>query len=95
MNYRSVTSLAFVAATLAAGAVHAQDQAHAGAVKASVEKCWGVAKAGQNDCSAGPGTICAGTAKADYQKNAWMNVPGGTCTAIKTPKGHGSLTKVG
>ncbi|PTR34088.1 putative membrane protein [Luteibacter sp. OK325] len=93
MNHRSVTSLAFVAAFLAAGVAHAQE--HAPAVKASVEKCWGVAKAGQNDCSAGPGTICAGTAKADYQKNAWMNVPGGTCTAIKTPKGHGSLTKVG
>lgn len=41
------------------------------------------------------GTICAGTANADYQKNAWMNVPGGTCTAIKTPKGHGLLTKIG
>jgi uncharacterized membrane protein len=97
MKYRSVTSLAFVAAALAAGVAHAQAQATApsGGVKASVEKCWGVAKAGQNDCSAGPGTVCAGTAKADYQKNAWVNVPGGTCTAIKTPKGHGSLTKVG
>jgi len=95
MNYRSVTSLAFVVAALTAGVAQAQDQPQAGTVKASVEKCWGVAKAGQNDCAAGPGTDCAGTAKSDYQKNAWMNVPGGTCTAIKTPKGHGSLTKVG
>ena len=63
--------------------------------KGPVEKCYGVAKAGQNDCAAGPGTTCAGTAKADYQKNAWKNVPAGTCTAIQTPKGHGSLTKVG
>ena len=97
MNYRSVTSLAFVVAALTAGVARAQDRAETdtGGVKASVEKCWDVAKAGQNDCSAGPGTICAGTAKADYQKNAWVNVPGGTCTAIKTPKGYGSLTKVG
>lgn len=93
MTHRRITSLAFIGAALVAGVTHAQD--HAGAVKASVEKCWGVAKAGQNDCSAGPGTTCAGTAKTDYQKNAWINVPGGTCTAIKTPKGHGSLTKVG
>jgi uncharacterized membrane protein len=93
MHPRYFTSLAFIAAALSAGVAHAQAQEHAGPVKASVEKCWGVAKAGQNDCSAGPGTICAGTAKADYQKNAWMNVPGGTCTAIKTPKGHGSLTQ--
>lgn len=65
MNYRSVTSLAFVVAALTAGVAHAQDQPQAGAVKASVEKCWGVAKAGQNDCAAGPGTDCAGTAKTD------------------------------
>ncbi len=56
-----------------------------------VEKCWGVAMAGKNDCAAGPGTTCAGTAKVDYQANAWKNVPAGTCTSIRTPKGMGSL----
>ena len=56
-----------------------------------VEKCYGVAMAGKNDCAAGPGTTCAGTAKMDYQGNAWKNVPTGTCTSIKTPKGMGSL----
>lgn len=94
MNNRHVAALALALAT-AAGVAHAEDQPQQPEVKASVEKCWGVAKAGQNDCSAGPGTICAGTAKADYQKNAWMNVPGGTCTSIKTPKGHGTLTQTG
>jgi uncharacterized membrane protein len=89
MNHRHIASLALTFAALTAGV------AHADAAKPAVEKCWGVAKAGQNDCAAGPGTTCAGTAKADYQKNAWKNVPTGTCTAIKTPKGNGSLTKVG
>jgi uncharacterized membrane protein len=93
MNHRHVASLAFTLAALVAGVAHADTQKDA--KKPAVEKCWGVAKAGQNDCAAGPGTTCAGTAKADYQANAWKNVPAGTCTAIQTPKGHGSLTKVG
>lgn len=64
------------------------------APKGGKEKCYGVAKAGENDCAAGPGTSCAGTSKVDYQGNAWKLVPAGTCTAIETPKGKGSLTPV-
>jgi uncharacterized membrane protein len=56
------------------------------------EKCYGIAKAHENDCKAGAGTTCAGTSKADYQGNAWSLTPKGTCVSIKTPKGHGSLT---
>ncbi len=56
------------------------------------EKCYGVAKAHENDCKAGPGTTCAGTSKTNYQGNAWSLVKEGTCTTIKTPNGMGSLT---
>ena len=66
--------------------------AHAGDAKQPMEKCYGVAKAGENDCKAGAGTTCAGTSKVDYQKNAWKLVPAGTCTKIQTPNGFGSLT---
>ena len=61
---------------------------------AAMEKCYGVAMAGKNDCAAGAGTTCAGTSKMDYQGNAWKNVPAGTCATIKTPKGMGSLMPV-
>ena len=61
---------------------------------AEKERCYGVAMAGKNDCAAGPGTTCAGTAKMDYQGNAWKYVPAGTCTSIKTPKGTGSLMPI-
>ncbi len=84
-----ITTAAFAASLalgLAAGAAHAAD------AKSGMEKCYGVAKAGQNDCAAGPGTSCAGTQKADYQGNSWKLVKAGTCTGIKTPKGNGSLT---
>ena len=56
------------------------------------EKCYGISLAGKNDCAAGAGTTCAGTSKRNYQGNAWKYVAKGTCTAIKTPKGVGSLT---
>ena len=59
-----------------------------------MEKCFGVAKAGKNDCYAGAGTTCAGTSKTDYQGNAFKLEPTGTCTQITTPTGHGSLTAI-
>jgi uncharacterized membrane protein len=58
----------------------------------NADKCYGVSLAGKNDCAAGPGTSCAGTSKRNYAGNAWKYVAKGTCTAIKTPKGHGSLS---
>ena len=57
----------------------------------TMDKCFGIALKGDNDCAAGPGTTCAGTAGADYQTNAWKYVPKGTCATIITPKGNGSL----
>jgi uncharacterized membrane protein len=56
------------------------------------EKCFGVAKASENDCAAGEGTTCAGTSKIDYQGNAWKLVPKGSCTTMELPDGRqGSL----
>ncbi len=57
-----------------------------------LEKCFGVALKGQNDCYAGAGTTCAGTSTVDYQGNAFKLEPKGTCTTMKTPSGTGSLT---
>lgn len=57
-----------------------------------MEKCFGVALKGQNDCYAGAGTTCAGTNTVDYQGNAFKLEPKGTCTTMQTPKGPGSLT---
>ena len=77
---------ATIAFSLTAGVAHAADQS-----PQPMEKCYGVAKAGKNDCKAGAGTSCAGTSRTDYQGNAWKLVKAGTCTSIKTPKGFGSL----
>ena len=92
------TTLALLALTaLASGVAMADDMSKmkdAAKAKPEMEKCYGVALAGKNDCKAGAGTTCAGTAKADYQGNSWKNVPKGTCTTIKTPKGMGSLAEI-
>jgi len=84
-------SAALSALLLTSLTIGATTAAHAQASK-PMEKCYGVAKAGKNDCKAGAGTTCAGTAKMDFQGNSWKNVPAGTCTTIKTPHGTGSLT---
>lgn len=60
----------------------------------TVEKCYGVALAGRNDCRAGPGTTSAGASKVDYRGNAFKLVGKGTCTKIETPKGTGSLQPI-
>jgi uncharacterized membrane protein len=56
-----------------------------------MEKCYGVALKGHNDCYAGAGTTCAGTSTVDYQGNAFKLAPKGTCVTMQTPKGAGSL----
>lgn len=80
-RYASTAALALAfgaALTLASAPVAAQSP--------DLEKCFGVALKGKNDCAAGPGTTCAGTAKVDYQGNAWKHVPTGTCEKMASPK---------
>lgn len=46
-------------------------------------KCYGVAKAGQNDCaSPGSAHACAGQSKIDKDPMSWKFVPAGTCTQM-------------
>jgi uncharacterized membrane protein len=72
-------TLACALSTMAMTAAHAEGE---------MEKCFGVALAGANDCAAGAGTTCAGTSKVDYQGNAWKLVPAGTCVAMELPDGR-------
>jgi uncharacterized membrane protein len=81
---------ATLASSLSAAVALVAVQAHADTKKS--EKCFGVALKGQNDCAAGVGTTCAGTQAIDYDGRYFKLVPKGTCTAIKTPKGTGTLT---
>ncbi len=55
--------------------------------KVEMEKCYGVVKAGKNDC-AGPAHACAGQAKADAGGKEFVALPKGTCARLT----GGSLT---
>ena len=53
------------------------------AAKDAKEKCYGVAKAGENDCASAAGThSCAGSATASYDGQEWKYVAKGTCEQV-------------
>ena len=45
------------------------------------EKCYGIAKAGKNDCQTA-NSSCAGTSKRDGQGDAWIYMPAGACDRV-------------
>ena len=55
--------------------------ASAPAAAAEKEKCFGVAKAGQNDCASGVHS-CAGQSKVDMDKTEWKYVAAGSCKTM-------------
>ncbi|MBS0444364.1 MAG: DUF2282 domain-containing protein [Proteobacteria bacterium] len=87
MNQRLIISSA-LASALALGLVDA-----AQAQPKDKEKCYGISKPGQNDCSNEAGThSCAGQSKADMSLDDWKYVAKGSCqklggkTADELPK---------
>jgi uncharacterized membrane protein len=77
MNQR--TMIASTAATLMSLALLAGP-----AAAAEKEKCFGIAKAGQNDCASLSGVhSCAGQSKVDMDKGEWKYVAKGTCKDMK------------
>lgn len=57
--------------------------------KFEAEKCYGITKAGKNDCQTA-NSSCAGTSKRDNQGDAWIYMPAGACDKVvggsKDPK---------
>ena len=85
---KSNATIAAIGSLLTLGAATYATVAAAGPVtmKPGMEKCYGVVKAGQNDC-AGPAHACAGQSKMSSGKE-WIQVPKGTCERLT----GGSLT---
>jgi uncharacterized membrane protein len=84
MNHRLVVSSA-LASVMALGLVATVGAAsHAAAGGKDKEKCYGIAKAGQNDCANLAGThSCAGQSKVDNDVGEWKYVAKGTCKDMK------------
>eukprot|EP01041_Mallomonas_annulata_P019351 gene19350-biopygen12439 len=77
MNQRALiaaTAASLMTLALASAPVAAQEK----------EKCFGIAKAGQNDCANLSGShSCAGQSKVDMDKGEWKYVAKGTCKDMK------------
>ena len=83
MNNRQIVSSALASALALGlfGQAGAQDMSKD---KGGKEKCYGIAKAGANDCANLSGThSCAGQAKADMAPDEWKYVAKGTCKDMK------------
>ena len=77
----SVLALGFASAS-----VHAEEKGK--------EKCYGVVKAGQNDCANLNGShSCAGQSKTDMDANEWKYVAKGTCKSLSGLSAEEAKTK--
>ncbi len=88
MNQRLIVSgaLASILALGIVGQVAAQAK--------DKEKCYGIAKAGQNDCANLSGThSCAGQNKVDSDPGEWKYVATGTCKDMKGMTADGAKAK--
>jgi uncharacterized membrane protein len=72
-----------VVASSLLGALAMSTAAHAGPVAQppGSEKCYGIAKAGRNDCAAGAHS-CAGQATRPMDKSSFVYLPTGACSKI-------------
>lgn len=78
MNKRQALVAAALAGLCATAATAAS--AHDAPASGDKEKCYGVAKAGQNDCASSDGAhSCASQAVADNLPTEWAYAPKGTC----------------
>ena len=78
---RHAHSIQAAVASLLALGIATQSPAQAPPAAPAMEKCYGVAKAGQNDCATAKHS-CAALAKADRDPEDWKMVATGTCEKL-------------
>lgn len=81
MNMRYLVASALAAAIAAPVLVSAQKPVPE-PKNFKAEKCYGLAKAGQNDCASAGNNSCGGSSKVNADPRAWIYVPAGYCERI-------------
>lgn len=81
MTKRIVVASALAAAVSAPALLSAQKPVPAPS-NFKAEKCYGIAKAGNNDCASTGNNSCGGTSKLNSDPRAWIYVPAGYCERI-------------
>ncbi len=80
MEMKKIVNTA-LAGVVAVGLSMAAGTALAAKKTVEMEKCYGVAKAGKNDCGTATHS-CAGTSTKDNDPHSWLFVPKGTCSKL-------------
>lgn len=87
----NIPSSSFTLASAVAAALNLAAQPAGGTeTKTENVKCYGIAKAGENDCASSGSNTCAGTAKMDFDGRAWKLVPKGTCEMTEVTLKNGA-----
>ena len=84
MNFKNVTIAAAIGGLLAVGGANADQEAG----KDDKVMCYGVVKAGKNDCATASHS-CAGSAKQDNDPNEWKYMPRAECEKAGGKVGRG------
>jgi uncharacterized membrane protein len=84
MNIKHVTIAAAIGSLFAAGVANADTTA----TKDAKVKCYGVAKAGKNDCATASHS-CAGSSKKDNDPTDWKKLPQADCEKAGGKVGDG------
>ncbi|HBN23003.1 MAG TPA: hypothetical protein DD412_07180 [Holosporales bacterium] len=82
------TNKILLSSALALAVAGISDTKAADKKKVEKEKCFGVTKAGKNDCGVKDVSSCMGTSKIDGDKGAWIYLKKGICEKLV----GGSLT---
>ena len=82
LKTRLVLASAVAAAFVTPSIFAARSAAAAQEPAFKAEKCYGIAKAGKNDCASTGNSSCAGTSKRNADPKAWLYVPAGYCERI-------------
>lgn len=90
MQSKRALIAAAISGVLATAAIAVANPAVAGDVEK--EKCYGVTKAGKNDC-AGNGHACSGQAKKDADAGEWVSLPKGTCERLLNGRAEAEKAK--
>src|SRR5882762_4082506 len=81
MNARYLIASALAVAVVAPVALSAQKPVPP-PTAFKTEKCYGIAKAGKNDCASTGNNSCGGSSKLNSDPKAWIYVPAGYCDRI-------------
>jgi uncharacterized membrane protein len=82
LNKRLFISSALAAAVAAPALMAAATVTSSQEPAFKAEKCYGIARAGKNDCASTGNSSCAGTSKLNADPNAWIYVAEGYCERI-------------